>query len=45
MSTNDILKSLCPENMKFFILEGIVETFGTRQCKRLLKRYMDEFYC
>ena len=46
-STRDVLKSLCPEYinpMKLFVLEGIVETFGSRQCKRLLKNYTDKFY-
>ena len=39
-STKDILKKLCPEYInpaKLFILEGIVETFGSRQCKKLLR--------
>ena len=46
-STKDVLKSLCPgyiNPMKVFVLESIVETFGSRQCKKLLKDYMDKFY-
>ena len=46
-STKDVLKSLCPgyiNPMKVFVLEGIVETFGSRQCKKLLKDYTDKFY-
>ena len=46
-STKDILKSLCPEYinpMKLFVLEGIVETFGSQRCKRLLRDYKEN-YC
>ena len=46
-STKDILKKLCPEYInpaELFILEGIVETFGSRQCKKLLRDFQDEFY-
>ena len=46
-STKSILKSLCPEYinpMKLFVLEGIVETFGSSQCKRLFRKYKKK-YC
>jgi hypothetical protein len=45
--TKDILKQLCPKYInpvKLFVLEGIVETFGSRQCKKLLRDFQDKFY-
>ena len=47
-STKNILKSLCPEYinpMKLFVLDGIVETFGSSQCKRLLRKYKKKYCC
>ena len=41
-STKDILKKLCPKFInpaELFVLEGIVETFGSRQCKKLLRDF------
>ena len=46
-STKDILKKLCPEYInpaELFVLEGIVETFGSRQCKKLLRDFQNNFY-
>jgi hypothetical protein len=46
-STKDILKKLCPEYInlaELFVLEGIVETFGSRQCKKLLRDFQDKYY-
>jgi hypothetical protein len=46
-STKDILKKLCPEYInpaELFVLEGIVETFGSRQCRKLLRDFQDKFY-
>ena len=46
-STKDVLKRLCPDYInpvELSVLRGIVETFGSRQCKRLLEKYLDEFY-
>ena len=46
-STKDILKQLCPQYInpaELFVLEGIVETFGSRQCKKLLRDFQDKFY-
>ena len=45
-SAKDVLKKLCPEYInpaELFVLEGIVETFGSRQCKKLLQDFQDEF--
>ena len=46
-STKDILEKLCPEYInpaELFVLEGIVETFGSRQCKKLLRDFQDKFH-
>lgn len=46
-STKDILKQLCPEYInpaELFVLEGIVDTFGSRQCKKLLRDFQAKFY-
>ena len=45
-STKDILKQLCPEFInpaELFVLEGIVGTFGSCRCKKLLQDFQNEF--
>ena len=46
-STEDVIRCLCPDHIspvKLFVLEGIVKTFGSSQCKRLLTMYKKK-YC
>ena len=41
-STEDVIRCLCPDHInpvKLLVLEGIVKTFGSSQCKRLLTKY------
>ena len=46
-TTEDILKQLCPQYInpaELFVLEGIVEMFGSDQIKKLLRDFQDEFF-
>ena len=46
-STKDVLKRLYPEHVnpiKLFILEGIVETFDSNVCKKLLSEYKESYF-
>ena len=46
-TTKDTLKQLCPQYInpaELFVLEGIVEMFGSDQCKKLLRDFQDKFY-
>ena len=46
-STKDVLKSLYPKYInpvELFILEGIVETFDSNQCKRLINEYKESYF-
>ena len=45
-TTKDILKQLCPQYInpvELFVLEGIVEIFGSDQCKKLLQEFQTKF--
>ena len=45
-TAKDVLKCLCPQYInpaELFVLKGIVNKFGSDQCKKLLRDFQDKF--